>query len=700
MTNAFASYSVQVKWDGSNWEEEWSNVKQITINQGRTGGVLSQPEIGALELVMRNGDMRYSPAYAAGDLYGELVPGKEVRVRALAGAAASFDGSSYLQMDTDHADFKIASHLSLGCIFKRTADGASQRLIAKADPAGALCYQLMVDESNGIVAEVAVEGLAYSVADATATGAGWYLAIVTHDHETLRLYTASLPDGALSVASTSAEGDITDSTELLTIGADSSGGNEFTGLIYNAFVRADWLSAFDVQRILNRGAAHHPVSDLLAGWWTFKNLSAADDSGNSHSLSATGTVTYPALTDLYNFNLYYGKTTSFRMEIPQRQANIGCETEEGPFKRQDDNTVPLVTATTGELVGDALDSYGWDADNRLIDVGLTNVPIGGWSLRSGLDVSQELADAEFGLFYFDQAGWPTFENRDHRRLGQAANVQANFDGTDLIADAEYLLDASQLYNYITRTTNPRVAQPTSVLWSSGYVPFYRTSGSTKISYAYYLQSGQKVEAANVVCVANTDYVANAQADGLGADRTANLTVAIVSSGSQARITLTTTADLYVTKLQLRGTIYQNWQPESISSSDPTSITAYGRRSLVLDNSFWQEQAHPLEDVPFIHMLLARFANPLGTIDPLLIQANRNPEHLRTTLLLHLSERIMVSNAMTGISNAEFFVEHIQHSISHGATPHHVATILVEPVSTWGSWEIGVSTFDDETKLAY
>ena len=94
LDRAFANYSVQVQWDGTNWTEEWSRVKKMTISRGREKGVLGSPMVGQLVMVMKNSDLRFSPANADGDLYGDLLPGKAARVRAMIGQAATLDGDS------------------------------------------------------------------------------------------------------------------------------------------------------------------------------------------------------------------------------------------------------------------------------------------------------------------------------------------------------------------------------------------------------------------------------------------------------------------------------------------------------------------------------------------------------------------------------------------------------------------------------
>lgn len=63
-------------------------VRNVIIDRGRSdvhGGINS----GSCEITLRNDHMLYSPEYAAGDLYGNIIPGRKVKVE------ITYDGSDY-----------------------------------------------------------------------------------------------------------------------------------------------------------------------------------------------------------------------------------------------------------------------------------------------------------------------------------------------------------------------------------------------------------------------------------------------------------------------------------------------------------------------------------------------------------------------------------------------------------------------------
>jgi hypothetical protein len=78
-------------------------------------------------------------------------------------------------------------------------------------------------------------------------------------------------------------------------------------------------------------------------------------------------------------------------------------------------------------------------------------------------------------------------------------------------------------------------------------------------------------------VASTDYTANAESDGSGADYTSNLDVTVKNKTSAAEVVLsnTSTSKIYVTLLKVRGTPLTALQPATITSVDASSIEQYG-----------------------------------------------------------------------------------------------------------------------------
>src|SRR3972149_3609153 len=76
------TFTVEVKWDTSNWTNESSRVRGAHVWAGfeRPGDFVAS--VGRCSITFGNRDKRFSPGYAAGPLYGNLMPRREARVQA------------------------------------------------------------------------------------------------------------------------------------------------------------------------------------------------------------------------------------------------------------------------------------------------------------------------------------------------------------------------------------------------------------------------------------------------------------------------------------------------------------------------------------------------------------------------------------------------------------------------------------------
>jgi len=94
------SFAVEFCWahdDGVTWVNESSRVRRIEAKSGfaRPGDLVAAP--GFCKLTLDNSDKRFSPGYAAGPLYGNLVPRREVRIKATSGGTTWTIWTGYIE---------------------------------------------------------------------------------------------------------------------------------------------------------------------------------------------------------------------------------------------------------------------------------------------------------------------------------------------------------------------------------------------------------------------------------------------------------------------------------------------------------------------------------------------------------------------------------------------------------------------------
>ena len=199
-------------------------------------------------------------------------------------------------------------------------------------------------------------------------------------------------------------------------------------------------------------------------------------------------------------------------------------------------------------------------------------------------------------------------------------------------------------NYITTKVYPRkVDSSTVVLYTSDYIRKI-DAGETVSVIARYTDPNQ--EAQNVAGkdfitpVATTDYTANAQEDGGGADLTANLGVTVTFSRTSAEIELENTggADLYVTFFQLRGKGIYAYSPVEVTASDSTSIATYDKHDM-------ENTLRYIDDVDLgqeiSNSMLEKLKNPKNFVDEVTFAISTSWRNLMAFMYLEVGDKILV-----------------------------------------------------------
>ena len=171
----------------------------------------------------------------------------------------------------------------------------------------------------------------------------------------------------------------------------------------------------------------------------------------------------------------------------------------------------------------------------------------------------------------------------------------------------------------------------------------------------------------------SDYQANAAADGSGADKTANLTVALSypvynSYGKGGKLTLTNddASPIYVTRLLVRGDGYNIQDRGSVYVEDAASKVAYGEHSYDVKAEILTSLA---EAKTLADDVESKEDTPRAKVEITLVNANK--EMLTKILSLKVSDRITVNYSDMGIDE-DFFINKVGYNIGEGG-------LLVESV---------------------
>lgn len=318
---------------------------------------------------------------------------------------------------------------------------------------------------------------------------------------------------------------------------------------------------------------------------------------------------------------------------------------------------------------------------------------------SALGYIMDLMTAEMGgRFFVNRDGKFVFHNR-HRDL--------LVDIVDTFTDAEY--DGIQpitgeVYNEVTVNFLPReVGGAGSVLFAYEGVPFAVQPGKTRKIRGRYRDPNNEdasIGGMDVINpVANTDYIANSQADGNGINRTNTLNLSFEIGGTSTDITIAnpSTEIVYVTKLQVRGTPLITYKSQQVTTADAESIHRYGRSALppidgrfISDEEIAESYADQLLNnysLPSTRYLFADFE--IGSID------GARDGLAERVLGCEIGTGLTIINAVTG-HNLEYVVISERHMVSG---QRHRVTIGLRPARRLIVWQLNISALDVDTYLA-
>jgi len=375
--------------------------------------------------------------------------------------------------------------------------------------------------------------------------------------------------------------------------------------------------------------------------------------------------------------------------------------------------VEMVTSQrTDQVVGDILDAAGWAAGSsyRTLDVGKTTITRY-WADRIyTVPALQEIESTEGGFLREGKSGQIIFDNRHHRLAGVGLTSQATWsDASGAARVYSGLIQDDPLpniFNAFQADIQTYTVASLAVLWtlsesgaSSPAIPV----GVARTWIARYPTTGSANTARGVdawtTTAATTDMIANAAADGSGANATSDIGIAVSKSSETMAITLTNNGSVsaYVTKLQARGTAVTADDPVTIQAIDSTSQTAFGKRTWPSRTKFIPSSD---EGVDWANFNLSIFKDPTAMLQ-MSYFANRDTNAINEMLDRDLSERVTVvaDNTADLSIDRDFFIEAISHQISANRL-HRVTYLLsdAEQFSDWWVW--GTSKWGSSTRWGY
>lgn len=447
-----------------------------------------------------------------------------------------------------------------------------------------------------------------------------------------------------------------------------------------------------------------------------------DNSDGRYSTLNTAGSLYP--------NVLPARKIRIRTSVPQEEIlwqGYLATIEQSPRSRQDRPTALLSAygplswlaekkASTqvftnilgGAAIHKILDDGGWPLRDRNIDTG--QVTMARWKADGDLVIShlREIEETELGYIGESKDGKIVFEDNQHRLSPPFTTPQATFSDANGAALPYEMIKQEdpwrEIYNIAEAEVVTYTVQSLAVLWSLSEVIAINASDTTDL-WALYPNDGDASNAYAVDAwttpVATTDYLANSQADGLGTNKTANVSITVDKFANAMKISITNNdaGTVYITFLQARGTpVYAN-DPIRVVVEDATSQAKFGERTYPLPGKFYPSTSVALS---YGQLTVARYKDQLAVLS-ISFQANVSSSHMTQALTRDVSDRIALvaqgtlpSGAQLGI-NSEFFIEAEYHELSLNG--HWVTYEVSDARFDTGFWLLGTGMLGTTTKLA-
>lgn len=381
-------------------------------------------------------------------------------------------------------------------------------------------------------------------------------------------------------------------------------------------------------------------------------------------------------------SLFYGDLHSIDPQPNRQECSIRAYDE---MRRLEDVTLYMYATaplpqTSDEILSDMLRYAGVSAEHRTLEPGIELAPQlwspSLWGVQAA-DEIQSLQDEEDGFIYLDGHGFWRLENRSHRDSephSTAGTVLRSVSGGEdpYFSALEWSDGVDNIENKLFMRIRDATNHGHRTAWTLGETPYF-DAGETREFLAE--SKDFDVVGGQLTPQANTDYIANTEPDGTGADITAQLSVTYPAAGlyngkgTLIRVQFGSTAG-YLTRLAMRTAHALTYNaPLLLTTENASSQSDYGQRVRSID-ARWTREVRRAQAT--LDRRLARRASPRTTLRVTL--PNGSDANTLLMLQLRLSDRVALRYDDIGVSG-DFFVEGHSLEVAQGGKQFERALLL-------------------------
>jgi hypothetical protein len=290
-----------------------------------------------------------------------------------------------------------------------------------------------------------------------------------------------------------------------------------------------------------------------------------------------------------------------------------------------------------------------------------------------LTVAQKISQSDLSYIYVDgdATGGETLKYENHAT--RMASLSAAGTLNDTMTGLEIDHSSGNIWNKVRATTYP-VERDTSVsVLGSISEEFSLEPGESRTIFIPYRDPTSERRMSGILSLdpvygaapitADTDYKMSSIPGNGGNDLNANLTVSPTAGANSLLVTLTNSAAVKgnVNLLQIRGYAVRTFDRVESVSSDSTSITAYGERTITYSMPYQN-----LSNVgqAFADELVRRYKDPGSQISGVTFVANTSTTLMGYALTLGIGARVTIVETVTG-TNSDHFINGFEYELLAG-----------------------------------
>ena len=303
-----------------------------------------------------------------------------------------------------------------------------------------------------------------------------------------------------------------------------------------------------------------------------------------------------------------------------------------------------------------------------------------------------VADSCQGQIFVSKDGTFTYINR-HTWSTKVSDFTFTEAMLDRDGGVEVPSDLQGVWNDVTAAAHPKSVSASIVLCGITSAVFVGAGQTIEffLDYRDPNSTDRLIAGKNFTATAeNTDYEARPNADGTGADLSANLTVTVDEFAAKAKFTVTNNGatGAYLVNgsgtplCQLRGDGLIDNQADRRRS---TSTQAYGTRKLEIDLPY-QADGDFAQDVASFNR--ARFESLADQVSALRFDPQRSDALMVEALTCDIGEVKTVTETMTGLAALNVFVMGVEMEVTKG--DYLRVRYLTAPASPFRFWQLGTT----------